>query len=237
MWKPKLGTFSKALSGSVSLNYSESGSTNCSDTCPLKKSGCYAVNTELMKPSVRVSGERKRLAGMIECNNNYFAELVKIRDGFIPWVRFSTFGSVPKTPTKKELESLAYVLNEAKRVSGGNVHFPIESLRKYKLYLSTVEKAGLVIRLSLNFSTVAKITKAVRDGLKVSTVVKRVQGESTKQRIKRSRKLAKRLKNNGVRASVCPAIVATLTKAASVKCGQCTLCSRGNCDVVIYPQH
>ena len=234
-WKPSLGTFSKATEGAIALNFAESGGVNCSSKCEaLKKGVCYAVHVERMKPSVQVSGERKRQLGFTGLCKAYQARIeAKASKGeVIPWIRFSTFGSVPNRPlTSDEMEAFASLVRSFP--SGTPVHFPVETRQKAERFraIAVAFDLNLVVRESAQSDALLK--KSMDEGKQVSRIV--FKGATQRERLDNARAIAKRSKG---KARVCPAIASTILKSPNkVKCGQCTLCARADVTAILYPQH
>ena len=230
-WKPKIGTFSKALAGAVSLNFSESGGVNCSNQCKLKGNGCYAIHTEKMKPSISVSGERKRAAGFEACCREYQAQIETRKDP-IPWIRFSSFGSVPNRPLT-ESEITAFVSLVRAFPENVPVHFPVESPQKAERFrmIAAAFDLPLVIRESLQSEN--RLKRDFRNGSIVFN-----HGETLRDRVKNAREFARTIPGS----RVCPAIASTANKRpVKIKCGQgkhgCTACAREDVSLVIYPRH
>jgi len=217
-WKPNLSTFSKSTPGGVALNFSENASCNCWDGCPMKGEGCYGERIDKMKPSVRVSGTRKREAGFKACAEEYMAQLRSKMT--VPWVRFSSFGSLP-TITKAEEETALELLAVA--AYAGPVHFPVESPAKYKFWSRLARPFGIVVRQSMH--SMAKAYNRYCQGHNVSVVWKK--GATLKERIKNAEEWA--VEHRG--AMVCPGI------SKGAKCGDtCIECSKPD-KLIIYPQH
>lgn len=234
-WKPTLGTFSKAVPKAIAINFSESGGENCSPQCQALKMGiCYAIHTEKMKPSIQISGERKRLAGFANVCRAYAKQIRnKVESGeSIPWIRFSTFGSVPNRPLTEE-EIMAFVDLVRSFPPGTPVHFPVETRQKAERFraLSYAFDLPLVVRESCQ--TDARAMECMEKGMPSSRIV--YDGETKRERLEAARKIAK---ESGGRAVVCPAIASTiLRRPEPMKCGKCTLCSQANRTLILYPQH
>ena len=234
-WKPSLGTFSKATNGAIALNFSESGGANCSSKCEaLKKGVCYAIHVERMKPSVQVSGERKRKLGFAGLCRAYQARIeTKVTKGeTIPWIRFSTFGSVPNRPLSgDEMRAFADLVRSFP--ADTPVHFPVETRQKAERFraIAVAFDLNLVVRESAQSD--ALLRKSMAEGKQVSRIV--FDGATQKDRLENARAIAKRSRG---KARVCPAIASTILKATKkVKCGQCTLCARADVTAILYPQH
>ena len=230
-WKPSLGTFSKAVPKAIALNFSESGGVNCSTKCEaLKRGVCYAIHTEKMKPSIQVSGERKRTLGFAKLCNAYKAriEALKNRGEAIPWIRFSTFGSVPnRRLSGLEMQAFAELVRSFP--VGVPVHFPVETREKaerFRAIAVAFELDSLVVRESLqNDARMATTSQPC------SRVI--YEGATKKERLANAIKVARSLPD----ARVCPAIASTINRRKPIKCGQCTLCSRADVTTILYPQH
>ena len=232
-WKPSLGTFSKAVPNSIALNFSESGGVNCSAKCEaLKKGVCYAVHTEKMKPSIQVSGQRKREVGFTNLCRAYKAQIQKrlAKGERIPWIRFSTFGSVPnRRLTPKELEAVADMVESFPQ--GVPVHFPVETKEKAERFraIAVAFDLNLVIRESCQSD--ARMRSKDHIGQSSRIVFK---GATKRERLDNAKAIAKSLPS----ARVCPAIASTiLRRPKPIKCGQCTLCAQPQIKTILYPQH
>ena len=236
-WKPTLGTFSKALSGAVSLNFAESGGVNCSPTCEaLIKNVCYAVHTEKMKPSIQKSGERKRLHGFAPLCDAYREEITrKASKAIIPWIRFSTFGSVPDRELTTEEES-AFVKLVRSFPPDVPVHFPVETREKAERFRDIAKAYDLPLVIRESAQSDQRAMESMSSGDPASRIV--YVGKTKRDRLAKAQEIARA--NPG--ASVCPAIASTILKRpVKIKCGSgkggCTLCSQGNRTLILYPQH
>ena len=232
LWKPTIGSFSKAVEGSVSLNFAESGGENCDPSCSafvLKI--CYAMHTEKVKPCIAVSGKRKRLAGFAACCLEYAAQIKrKVAKGeSIPWLRFSTFGSVPNRPLSAG-EVSAFVTLVRSFLDGTPVHFPVETADKARRFrsIAAIHNLPLVVRESCQ--TDARAAECLAQGLPSSRIA--YHGRNKRERLANAMLSAK-----GTGAAVCPAIASTILKRNRIKCGQCTLCAQSSRIQIIYPQH
>lgn len=239
-WKAKAGTFSKAVEGSITVNFSESGGSNCSKACtmhPDNGGACYAVVVEAMKPCVQVSGERKREQGFartcIDIADDINKKLAKGET--IPWVRLSSFGSVPNRALSN-LEQLAFKqLVETLIATKAPVHFPVETESKrhrMQVLCDAVKPGAIVVRLS--GQTLGKALNARNKNIATSVVF--TVGNNKRERLANARVwAAKHRKSHG--AMVCPAIASTIErKAQKVKCGACKACAQKQ-HLIIYPQH
>lgn len=233
-WKPTLGTFGKALPGAIAVNFSESGGSNCSNRCQLKDNGCYAQGTEEFKPSIQVSGIRKREAGFAACCDHYRDQIEKRKDP-IPWIRFSSFGSVPNRPLKQD-EVIAFVKMVRAFPTGVPVHFPVESPEKAERFrmLAVAFDLPLVVRESIQSK--AGLDRAIRSGAPSSMVFH--DGGTLRERVRNAAEYARTIPG----ARICPAIASTaFRRPVKIKCGEgkngCTFCSRADVSMVVYPLH
>ena len=230
-WSPALGEFSKGIPGSVTLNFSESGGDNCDPSCMALQLGvCYAVQVEQIKPSVQVSGERKRNLGFSALCRAYASKLRKLAaknsGAPLPWVRISSFGSVPNRPLLAD-EVAAFVAMVRAIPSGTPIHFPVE----------TAEKAARFRAIAHAFNLPYTVRESLQsDAPPVGPASRIVYCEGTKRdRLAAAVAIAKASKGT---ARVCPAIASTILKSPhKVKCGECKLCSRADVETVLYPQH
>ena len=235
-WKPTLGTFSKGRENSIALNFGQSGGKNCSPKCQaLKRGVCYAVHTERLKPSIAVSGERKEQAGFYECCLSYRLEIHKLKKQGkpIPWIRFSTFGSVPNRPLRPH-EIAAFVSLVRSFPGKSPVHFPVETRQKRDRFKAILWAHGLQDRLEIRLS--CQSDKAMMEEFSAGNAASRIvsNGATKRERLANAQKLAKRL---GPGARVCPAIASTvLRRPRPVKCGDCTLCAQFG-GMILYPEH
>jgi len=232
-WKPQLGSFGKALPNAIALNFSESGGANCSTKCEaLKKGVCYAVHVEKLKPSVQVSGQRKRELGFAALCEAYAAKIRrKVAKGeAIPWIRFSTFGSVPnRRLTGNEMEAFADMVNSFPE--GVPVHFPVETREKAERFRAICVAFDLPLVIRESCQSDARMRAADNVGQSSRIVFK---GATKLERLKNAQALAKELPA----ARVCPAIASTVMRRPNpVKCGQCTLCAQAGIKTILYPQH
>lgn len=235
-WKPTLGTFSKALPGAIALNFAESGGVNCSDECQAKDKFCYAEQVEKMKPSVATSGERKRLAGFAECCNAYAAEIRKraAKGHAFPWIRFSSFGSVPNRPLSP-VEILAFIQLVRSFPPGVPVHFPVETKEKAMRFRAIANHYGLKLVVRESAQSENRALECLAEGSAASLIFS--AGRNKRERLAGAIAYAKGKPG----AKVCPAIASTiLRRPVKIKCGSgkggCTACSQDS-GLVIYPQH
>ena len=231
-WKPHLGTFSKAVPDAIALNFSESGGPDCSATCEaLKRNVCYAVHTERLKPSIQVSGQRKRELGFEALCHIYARKIYNIADKgkVIPWIRFSTFGTVPdRKLTSNEIVAFGILVESFPE--GSPVHFPVETQEKadrFRAIAVALDLKDLVIRESCQSDE--RMWESTRPASRIV-----FDGDTKRERLANAVTLAATLPD----ARVCPAIASTiLRRPKPVKCGQCTLCARGDVQMILYPMH
>ena len=231
-WKPTLGSFSKAVEGAISLNFAESGGANCDPSCQALKEGiCYAVHSEKMKPSIATSGKRKRLVGFEACCLEYAAQIKRRTDKgeSIPWLRFSTFGSVPNRPLSPS-EVTAFVLLVRSFPENTPVHFPVETADKARRFRSIAALHNLPLVVRESCQTDARAAECLAQGLPSSRIA--YAGKNKRERLANAMLSAK-----ATGAVVCPAIASTILKRTRIKCGQCTLCAQPSRVQIIYPQH
>lgn len=232
-WTPTLGSITKALSGAITLNFAESGGPNCSPDCEaLRKGVCYAVATEQRKPSTRVSGERKREVGFAACCDAYREEILALIGAgkTIPWIRFSSFGSVPDRELTNQ-EELAFVRLVRSFPEGAPVHFPVETPQKAERFRGICEAYNLPITVRESAQSDERMNEAADAGEAVSRIV--YDGPTKRDRLASAIAMA-RAKQGW---SVCPAVASTiLDRPQKIKCGQCTLCAQPG-RVILYPQH
>ena len=225
-----IGSYGKGIADSATVNFAPSGGKHCDDSCALKRAGCYAVQTEKVKPSVRISLERRqdRLAEFLTAVSAPKA-IAKLQAA--PWVRFCAFGSIPAAQhwTPEAKASLAKI---GAALQGRPVHWPTETLDKAEI----IRDAGLLPRVSVG-TNAALVSGIIRAGHVASCVVagpKRVRGNDLKRKRANSQPafdFAAELRRQGVTAKVCPAV------AGRAKCGDCTACARFDVQVIVYPQH
>lgn len=234
-WKPTLGGFSKAVEGGLSINFGTSGGRNCSPQCQaLKKGLCYAVHTERLKPSIQIKGERLESLGFYKACLAYKHEIEKrkAKGETFPWVRLSTFGSVPNRPLRSH-EIEAFVAMIKSLPDDAPIHFPVESRQKAERFRAIAWANGLQDRLIVRLSAQSdKTAKEEHDkGNACSRIV--FDGATKRERLANAHKLSRKLKQ----ASVCPAIASTiLRRPHKVKCGECKLCAQPG-RLILYPQH
>jgi hypothetical protein len=246
-----LGGYGKSVDGAVCVNWSFAGSANCDDGCKHKhlsadgKPGCYAIagqNGEDRKPLLAklhfLHGWHPALVAgkaLVELR-----DLVETKGKAIPWVRISTFGSVPQPEDTDQLfiDQLRAFLAYAKQ-HDIPVHFPVETGKKAAWYRR--QFGDLVeVRASLQSDQ-----EWLSDPQPASYVAgEELTGPGVRaKRVAAARDLAaKRRALTGRKCVVCPAVVTTwkrgIPKAtrAKNKCGRggCTACERMD---VVYPHH
>ncbi len=225
-----IGTFGKGVPGSITLNFAPSGGANCSNTCAMKGAGCYAQATENRKPSITVNLTRKH-----ENRSAFLTWLAEVwqPNASIPWIRFSSFGSVPFPGELLRTEKDAF-RTLANKVHAFKVHFPVETKDKYRSY----EAFGFdTVRLSLQQATEQKILANARVGYRLSAVTASDPASKLsplRGAIQAARALAARLRSRGIKVVVCPAIG---DRTHTRKCGRCTACADNRIAVIIYPKH
>lgn len=252
-----LGYFTKALPGSVSVNFGVSGGKNCDGGClhnpnydgptpELADKACYAATGEhsfkgAYTLAKLVRHEQWGPAQVIGKATYELQELIR-KGQTIPWVRISTNGSIPQPweATPLFISQLRTFLKIA-LAHGAKIHFPVESAAKAEFYR---EKVGDLVCVRESLQSVDAITET--SGA-VSFVVgaEIVDGPDIYQRRVDAAKAAAKLRKHatGRNTIVCPAVTSSWkrrTKAgknsAPIKCGLCPLCSNRDADVV-YPWH
>lgn len=232
-----LGTYGKAIAGSVSCNFGVSGGSNCHGGCPYKGSLCYAKNTEKRfdRRELRAKLARHEHTSPVDILRRAKQEVwSRLSRGVnVPWFRFSTNGSLPTHPSKAfraELRSLLGFL----RANDVPVHLPIETAGKARMYRRIVCGRAVVRE-----SCVSETRFVVASG-----AVSYVAGtrEMTRlERVTEARELCRaRTEVAGRKCIVCPAVAARYLNgnkpSDKAKCGNCTACASASVDVV-YPLH
>ena len=222
-----LGTFSKGVEGSISINWSESGGENCSDRCKMKGAGCYAETSEAMRPNIKQSGIKKRKLGPVQLANMAIVKLRMIRS---PWIRFSVFGSLPMPGQaekskgfKKAFQNL--ILESLK--TGAKLHIPAETKAKAEFYQNWVNEVApeVVVRESCQTESGVLASKIP------NSFVVGENGDKKAEKLESAKKLIDKLRKQGKSVVSCPAIV------RNSKCGKCTACSDSRVDTVVYLKH
>lgn len=244
--KPIIGTFSKGIDGSISVNFGLSGGKYCDTDCAMhpknrQKSGCYAARAEI-RP------DRQQLADKLRRHENMPPVLVAARALLelqtaigrglrVPWLRLSTNGPLPPPELADSLfrywlrELVAYAVRE-----GIPVHVPVESYAKARFYRSIIGDLVVVRETAQNPLRFVRARGAV-------SVVAGSDDQSRAERIDVARQLARRRRNSGRKVIVCPAITNSFAARSGrlpanprAKCGACTACAEPNVDIV-YPLH
>jgi len=252
-----LGTFSKGIENSISINFGVSGGANCETSCqhhPENNGACYAVRAEVRPDRVELTNKlirHEKMPAYAICGMALY-EIQKLvsRGKVIPWIRFSTNGSLPSASAvrnDKLFKTQFRVLVQWCVNHGIPIHIPVESNRKARFYRSLVGDL-VTIRESVQnekrFNTaVGAVSIAVGAGLKL------------RERIDYAKRAAKlRSDKTGRKTIVCPAVMASFkfklknrgldaaaksklkTRYSKAKCGACTACANSLTDIV-YPIH
>ena len=233
--KSVLSTFSKAVNGAVALNFGLSGGANCDTACQYHPKStsphasdriarCYAHTCENR-------GDRKQLKNKLQRHESYTAEAIidraileyKLNKESIPWVRFSSFGSVPKK-VPANFRKLCKAITCP-------IHLPVESHSKYEAYTKAVGDI-CTVRTSVPVEDFNNYPHACSTVVGCMSVKPRVRTKMA-LRVARERKAV-----TGRITKVCPAIAAVQLRTGSkrAKCGACTLCADSSIDIV-YPVH
>lgn len=222
-----IGSFSKGVYGSVSINFSESGGKNCSNKCKMKGAGCYAETLERVRPVVKRAGMKRRKVGPVQVANQATLELRLRRT---PWVRFSVLGSLPMIAEANKAKGFEVafknLIKEAKN-AGAKIHIPAESPEKTQFYQKWVSKAcsETIVRES------CQSERRLIESENPNSFVVGKNGESKEKKLQKARKVIEKLRKKGKKVVNCPAIV------SNSKCGQCTACSNKKVDTIIYLKH
>jgi hypothetical protein len=228
-----LGSFSKGIKGSVSLNYGRSATDNCDKGCS-HFDDCYAARLERYRSSVMQAGERRFKTDPADLTDQALKELGKRPD--VSWLRFSAFGALPKLGSLSErkrdrfIKSMQSVI-DCMRDRGGLVHLPAETARKANSY-----------RRRLFGVTVRESCQSVRRWLVAPgavSVCRKPEKPGRANSVALAHELARRRrKATGRAVIVCPAVLCSFKriKTDKAKCGACKACALPNVDVV-YPHH
>lgn len=221
-----VGTFSKAIEGAVSLNYSEGADENCDDSCPLKEGACYTKLVQKRKPAIQISGERKRKLGFATVVATQYWQLkAKIDNGEeIPWARVSSFGSTPNrilTGVEKMHFGLLIGMLAKNNIP---VHVPVETEFKRKQLEEALRGLPVVVRLSDHDGNATGPRSIVAGDFSMTR----------KERLKVAEQVRK---DHDGTAVVCPAIRSTFRKTKAIKCGTCNACANPKIELIIYPMH
>lgn len=252
--RPKhLGTFSKGVPGSLTINFGLSGGIHCDASCAHHPDSttigadrsCYAVTVENRHDRTQLKGKLARHENLSpsivlgRCLNELKTAIDK---GYrVPWLRISTNGSLPQPGNvsailKAQLVSLARLC----RNNGIPLHIPVETHDKAVFYRAIFGKLATV-RESLQVES----DQTIVDGAVSFTAGADIQsGRAIRlRRIEAAREAARRRrKATGRKTIVCPAVVGSFIhrhdkeRKASLKCGSCTACANPEMDIV-YPLH
>lgn len=252
-----LGSFSKGIENSISINFGMSAGENCETNCqhhPVNNGACYAVRAEIRPDRVQMANKLARHEAMPawQICGKAIVEINDIlrRGHVIPWARISTNGSLPKANKARkdklfcsQFRSLVKLCVE----NGVPVHIPVESNKKARFYRSIV---GDLVTIRESVQNVKRFESA-----KGAVSIAVGAGEKLRDRIEIARETAKtRTENTGRKTVVCPAVVASFnyklknrglkqvertelkTRYSKAKCGACTACAQSTIDIV-YPIH
>jgi len=243
---PVLGTFSKGVEGSVSINFGTSAGKHCDKGCayhPANKAStqagkCYAIRNETRFDRKQLMAKLKRHEATeparIAAVALHELQGLYLRGKTVPWVRFSTHGSVPnpKDAGKKFFKTIIELLDfcDEKNIP---VHLPVETARKAKFY-----------RQKLSYHCVVRESATSEKGfIQASGPASCVAGDSSMNKLERviaAKELAaERTAATGRKAIVCPAIASRYLSGQpneKAKCGLCCACAQPNVEVV-YPLH
>jgi len=214
-----LGTFSKAIDGSVSLNFSVSGGRNCSKRCNLHPENpystsdveCYAVGVEKRPDRIQLRDKLERHQQMPASRVCGMAllELQRLeeRGKLPPWFRFSSAGSLPMPGRAspvfiRQLRALVRWLVER----GVKIHLPLESPSKVAFYREAIGDL-VTIRESLQAAGSHLTTDGAVSAVAGSDIT--TGGNIRERRIEAARTMAReRREATGRKTIVCPAVVA-----------------------------
>jgi len=232
-----LGSFGKAVPGSVHLSLAPSGGRWCSRSCPhLPANGgkCYAERTERFRIALGDRLAAFDAAGPEPVAARAFAESA-IRGHRFPWARVSAFGGVPEDPA--DVPSLVRLVR-AWLDAGTPVHFPAETQRKADRWTRAIGRPEFEVRESV--ADPRRFVRAVRHRLRgVFSTVAGDPGDSRPERLRKAREVAERARALGDRVIVCPAVASRILRgsAGSAKCGACRACSDRDIRGVVFPLH
>ena len=177
-----LGTFSKGVAGSCSINFGLSGGRNCWTGCrhhPQHPNSaenpadiCYAYGVEGRADRAQLANKLGRHE-KLPASTIVGRALVELEREELhgkaprPWYRFSTNGALPDKKRAKSdrrfLPLLRQLIEHANKRSGrGRVHFPVESAEKAKFYRSAVGDL-VTVRESLQTADMSPDTIAQHD--------------------------------------------------------------------------
>ena len=240
-----IGQFGKGIDGSISVNFGVSGGLNCDDRCVHKGSTCYAERIEIRPDRVQLRDKLKRhqRKRASQVCGQAIIEIQRLlnRGRSIPWVRFSTSGSLPQPSKVRQDKLFRTQFRTLVRVCVDNgipVHIPVETHAKARFYRSLV---GDLVTIRESAQTARRFIWALDGAL--SFVVGSI-GQPLLDRIREAREMAaKRTHLSGRKTIVCPAVTCGFRAKLGIrtpnplaKCGSCTACADPEVDVV-YPLH
>lgn len=246
-----LGSFSKGINGSVSINFGLSGGIHCDSGCahhPEQNGTCYAAILERRHDRTQLKNKLARhesLPAWKVCGAALIElQTLESKGKAIPWVRISTDGSVPQPENCDKLfvRQFRTLMSWCAR-RNIPVHFPVESHAKAEFYRAIVGDS-VTVRESLQIDGLHTTTH----GAVSFTAGRHITSGSNirDRRVAHAKELAReRFKSTGRKTIVCPAITTSFrnrTKEGKslglplAKCGSCTACANRNLDIV-YPQH
>ena len=248
MSRPIVGSFGKALDGSLSINFGYSAGPDCEQAClhhpkstaKNPTNACYAFRSELRPDRSQLAAKlarHQRTRPETICNKALL-EIVTLqtKGKTIPWVRISTNGSVPRPSkvTDRFKEAFCRLLEHCKS-AGIPVHLPVETAAKARFYRSLV--GGLAV---VRESAVSR-RRFLETKYPVSFTA---DGESRIESVELARQLAAdRREKSGRKCVVCPAVLNSFAarrnpamKNERAKCGACVACAASTTDIV-YPKH
>ena len=227
-----LGTYSKALPSSASINFAPNCGANCSARCLAKRMGvCYGIQVEKQRPIIRTSLENRLTAGCAAVANaaadNVHSRYQRNRP--IPWARISVFGSVPNAPTRADIGGLRNLISTFQQYQIP-YHFPVETMAKSRLY-----------RRKLPDVLVRESCESVESFLmcdRPCSVIVGQRGLPRRPLVDVGKSVAKaHTAMTGRPCKLCPMIASRFLSPAGkpaplAKCGRCILCSLDYVDVI-----
>jgi hypothetical protein len=231
--RPVLGTFSKAIKGSASINFSQSGGDNCWRGCrhhpdPLESvedptRACYAVACERLYKNLSAQLQRHESEGAESVLERGIDELKRRKR--VPWLRVSAMGSVPDKLTDRLVNGFRRL---AQTVSPDRIHIPIESPDKARAYRDALPE--LCIR-----ETAQTLDRFLSADCPVSYTAGSAD-QTRRERVDEAKSVAKARKDkSGRKAIACPAVASRFLQGKTnpkSKCGSCTACANPSIDVV-----
>ncbi len=247
-----IGSFGKALDGSISINFGTSGGTNCDPGCvhhPRSTAenatrACYAKRAELRPDRSQLAAKLRRHAvthPATVCNRAILEIQGRLAKGQqVPWLRISTNGSLPQPEKVRGHKGFAAALRalvDLCRKHGIPCHIPVETWAKARFY------RGLLGDLAVVRESAQSARRFVRASGAVSTVAG-CSDQSRIERVETARSVAlERRTATGRKTVVCPAVLNSFAarrdpskKHPRAKCGACVACAMADVDVV-YPLH